>query len=391
MMTKQPGAVRALLPGAKRVVVKLGTRLLATETGRPEYRRINSLVRDIAALSHAGKEVVLVTSGAVGMGLEALGKKTRPKALPDLQMAAAIGQARLMAYYDKLFQREKLKVGQVLLTHDDLNNRIRHLNARNTMLNLLRHKIVPIVNENDVVAVDELNLKIGDNDTLAALVALLIDADVLVLLTSADGLYKKSDGGRKKRVPYLERVTREALALAKGKGSALSVGGMSTKLRAADTVANVGALTVIADGRKPKILEHIFEAEDTGTLIGGMPGAASLTSSRKQWLVFFTRAKGAVVVDDGAKDALQNKGRSLLPIGVKQVKGLFAAGSVINVQTASGKVIARGLTAYSSEHLEKIRGKKTSDIVQILGAKDYDEVIHRDNLVLMAAREEETV
>jgi glutamate 5-kinase len=380
-MTDGSSACRKMLIHAERVVVKVGSRVLAGDTGKPAAGRIRELVHGIAELSRSGREVVLVTSGAIGMGLDALGKKTRPKNLPDLQMAAAVGQARLMAQYEKLFSKEKLKVGQVLLTYDDLNNRTRHLNARNTMMNLLRHGIIPIVNENDVVAVEE--IMVGDNDVLSVLVAVLVEADALVLLTTVNGLQAVSSSGKKQRVPYLARVTREALSQAEGKGGMISTGGMNAKLQAAQNAASSGAMAVIADGREIGILGRIFQGDDVGTLVGTVRDVRQLKQSRKKWIAFFHRSRGAVVIDDGAREALQHQGRSLLPIGVKQVRGTFKAGTLISVETAEGKVIARGLTSYASDQLQKIKGKKTSEISAILGGKDYDEVVHRDNMVVL--------
>jgi glutamate 5-kinase len=380
-MTDGASACRKMLTHAERVVVKVGSRVLAGDTGKPAARRIRELVHGIAELSRSGREVVLVTSGAIGMGLDALGKKTRPKNLPDLQMAAAVGQARLMAQYEKLFSKEKLKVGQVLLTYDDPNNRTRHLNARNTMMNLLRHRIIPIVNENDVVAIDE--ILVGDNDALSVLVAVLVEADALVLLTTVNGLQAVSPSGKKQRVPYLARVTREALSYAKGKGGMISTGGMNAKLQAAQSAASSGAMALIADGRERGILGRIFQGDDVGTLVGTVRDVQQLKQSRKKWIAFFHRSRGAVVIDDGAREALQNQGRSLLPIGIKQVRGTFKMGALISIETLDGKVIARGLTSYASDQLQKIKGKKTSEISSILGQKEYDEAVHRDNMVVV--------
>ena len=371
---------RLRLCQAQRVVIKIGTRVLAGKTGRPDARRIAGLVQGIAAVQKSGKEVVVVTSGAIGMGIDVLGWRTRPTSLPELQMAAAVGQARLMALYEKLFSQQKIAVGQVLLTHDDLRDRTRHLNARNTMLTLLRHRVLPIVNENDVVSVDE--IKLGDNDVLASLTALLIDADTLVLLTTVNG-FRATSGGRSKRVPYLEKITPQILSQAKGKGSNLSVGGMSTKLQAAQTAVRSGVLAVIADGRKAGVLSEIFAGADVGTLMGIGRDGAVVAESRKRWIAFFNRAKGTIVVDDGARNALERNGKSLLPIGVRDVKGTFVAGSLVNIQGLDGRVVARGLVDYSSQQIEKIRGKRSSEIAGILGRKDYDEVVHRDNMVML--------
>jgi glutamate 5-kinase len=314
---------RKALAKARRIVVKIGSRVLVQSSGRPDLRRIKGLVKDIAQLRKGGREVVVVSSGAIGTGMQALGMKTRPDALPELQMAAAVGQSRLMAHYDKLFSAERCRVGQVLLTHDDLKDRQRHLNARNTMMALLRNGIVPIVNENDVVSVDE--IKFGDNDLLAALVALLIEADLLVLLTTVDGFRAPAGKGKTQRVSLLKGVTAEELKHAVGKGSDLSTGGMGSKLQAANMVAKVSAPVVIADGRKPKILSKILKGEDTGTLIAAeQGGAGAVLGGRKRWIAFFHKPQGTLVADDGARDAIEKKGRSLLPIGIREVEGHFS-------------------------------------------------------------------
>ncbi|MGD9875097.1 MAG: glutamate 5-kinase [Kiritimatiellia bacterium] len=367
---------------ARRVVVKVGSRVLVQKTGRPDARRIRALVKGLAALHRRGCDVAFVTSGAIGTGMEALGLKERPTTLPELQMCAAVGQTRLMSRYEDLFAAEGIKIGQILLTRDDLKNRTRHLNARNTMMSLFRHRIIPVVNENDVVAVDE--IKLGDNDVLASLAAILVDADALVLLTTTDGLREPVGGGKTRRVSMLEELSADTMSFVSGKGSSLSTGGMATKLQAAANAARVGIPSVIADGRKPHALAHIFEGRDTGTLMAAAGrGTDAYLSRRKRWIAFFHRTDGAVVVDDGASTALINKGRSLLPIGVKEVEGTFPAGVAVNIRRLDGELIARGLTEYSSAEILKIKGRKTSEIKAILGSRDYDEIVHRDNMVLL--------
>jgi glutamate 5-kinase len=258
-----------VIPEARRVVIKIGSRVLVQKTGRPDVRRMRSLVNDIAAVQAAGHEVVVVTSGAVGAGMEALGIKKRPERLPELQMTAAVGQTRLMSRYAELFKKRGCTVGQVLLTHDDFQHKTRLTNARRTLDSLIRHNVIPIINENDVVADEEIkaDLKLGDNDNLASLVAKLIRADVLVLLTTVDGLREPWSAGRTRRVKYLESVTRKTYALVKDKESGLSTGGMATKLKAAATVAAAGCCAVIANGRKDGVLGEIMSGKDTGTLV----------------------------------------------------------------------------------------------------------------------------
>lgn len=374
--------IRRAIAQAKRIVVKVGTRVLVDSNGKPSMSRISWLVRDLSAVQQAGREVVLVTSGAIGSGMEALGLKARPTTIPELQMAAAVGQSRLMSTYHRLFEKSKIAVGQVLLTHDDLMNRSRHLNARNTMMKLLENRIIPIVNENDVVTVDE--IKFGDNDLLASLVALLVDADLLILLTNVDGLRAPARNGKTRRVAYLECVTDTALGLTKGKGSHLSIGGMASKLKSAQSVVDVGGKVIIADGTKRRVLQKIVEGKDVGTLIGySRPDRDSTVSSRQRWLMFFHKPKGTIVVDGGASSALVERGRSLLPAGIKGVSGSFDIGSLVTIKSEDGETVGRGLVAYSSREIDKIKGCRSSEISRILGFKHYDEVIHRDNMVLL--------
>lgn len=254
---------------ARRIVVKIGSRVLVQKTGRPEHRRIRGLVREIARLRDEGREVVVVTSGAIGAGMEALGMKTRPTALPELQMAAAVGQSRLMTTYDKLFAARRCRVGQVLLTHDDFNHKIRLSNARRTMETLLRNRVIPIVNENDVVADEEIraDIKLGDNDFLAALVVKLIRADLLIILSTVDGLRAPAAHGRTTRVQYLERINRKAMELVSGKKGNLSTGGMGSKLRAAQTAAQSGCDVVIASGCQPGTIGRVMRGDNVGTLV----------------------------------------------------------------------------------------------------------------------------
>jgi glutamate 5-kinase len=372
---------RRQLGEAKRVVIKIGTRALVRPTGRPDVRRMRELVRQIARLKKAGRDVVLVSSGAIGSGMEALGMKKRPTNVPDLQMAAAVGQSRLMATYDKLFAQRGCTIGQILLTHDDLKHRVRHVSARNTVMNLLRHGIVPIVNENDVVAVDE--IKFGDNDLLASLVAMMIEAQALILLTTVDGLRAPAAGGKTKRVAWLKGISEETLGMAGGKGSELSTGGMLSKLQSASMVVASGISVVIANGRASKVIERVMAGADVGTFVSPGEMAGSLRAHRKRWIAFFHKTQGTLVVDDGARAAIEREGRSLLPVGIREVEGDFGEGSVVNVRALDGTIIARGLAGYSSDQIRKIKGRRTDEIAGLLGAKDDDVVIHRDSMELL--------
>ena len=373
--------VREIVKDAKRVVIKIGSRVLVNSRGRPDRERIAALVKEISHLHASGREVIVVSSGAIAAGLEALGLKRRPSNLPDLQMAAAVGQSRLVTLYQDCFAKSGLRVGQVLLTRDDLQDRERHLNARNTIMSLLRHDVIPIVNENDVVTVEE--IKLGDNDLLASLVAVLVNAEVLLMLTSADGLRQPLPSGRSRRVSHLSEISDEVKTWVKGKSSGFAVGGMATKLEASKNILSIGSLVVIAHGRKKNVISDVFAGMDVGTVLGD--GDRTLQRSlrgKKSWIAFFQRVKGALVVDEGARRALEKKGKSLLPVGVAGVEGQFPVGSLVNIKAEDGVVLGKGLVEYSSEQIVKIQGCKTSEIFGILGEKFYDEVIHRDNMAI---------
>lgn len=379
---------RERLLTARRVVIKFGTRVLVDSRGRPSPQRIHSIVDQVAALHDAGREVVIVSSGAVGAGLDPLGFQTRPTDLEGLQMAAAVGQTRLMSMYAERFAKKGITVGQVLLNHDDLKQRNRHLNARNTLLGLLRRGVVPIVNENDVVSVAEIRL--GDNDFLAALVSVLVDADALMLCTSVNGLRAPAKNGKSVRVPFLSKITQSELDLVFGKGSALSTGGMATKLEAARMAYRAGIQAVIADGRKGNTLIRVLQGEDTGTLLAPAGDAERIRGKRKHWIAFFHRPSGFLVVDDGARHALVTAGRSLLAAGVQQVRGHFPTGALVHVMDANENLLAAGLCQFSSDDLCRIQGKSSKEIISLLGPAVSTEVIHRDNMVLLYETEPST-
>ena len=373
---------RKALKLAKRVVIKLGSRLLIDDSGRPDSNRIHSLTSEMGRLHKENKEIVLVSSGAIAVGLNSLGMKARPNTLPQLQMTAAVGQVLLMRIYEQFFAKQGIRIGQVLLTHDDLRNRTRHLNARNTMLELLRQRIIPVVNENDVVSVDE--IKFGDNDMLASLVSILLEAELLVLLTTADGLQADYGTAKARRIGYLRSISSQILSMASGKTDDLSLGGMTSKLQSAQAASHNGARVIIADGRKKRVITDIINGLDTGTLIGGsLQEKRSKLKGRKRWIAYFHKTHGSLIIDEGARKAIEQNGHSLLPIGVKIVEGQFSKGTLVNVKSEQGILIARGLVDYSSERLEKIKGHKSSEIEKILGFKDYEEVIHRDNMVVL--------
>lgn len=375
---KNPEA-RKVLADARRVVVKIGSRALVQKNGRPDVRRIRALVNGIAALRKQGREVVVVSSGAIAAGVQALGLRRRPTDLPSLQMAAAIGQSRLMALYARYFTPKKFLVAQVLLTHDDLRNRRRHLAARNTALKLLEQGVIPIINENDVIADEE--IRFGDNDALASRTSMLVDADLLILLTVVNGFHQPDAKGRSRRVPLLESPSAETLAHAKGRGSPFSTGGMASKLQSAMETARLGVNVVIANGREDGILEYILGGKDVGTLIPAGSTAAAV-NRRRRWVTYFHHPRGILTIDDGARDALLQKGKSLLPVGIRAIEGKFNAGDLVKVCALDGTEIACGLSERAADELRLLMGRPTREIQQHLGEKTIPEAIHRDNLVL---------
>ncbi|MDR0994185.1 MAG: glutamate 5-kinase [Verrucomicrobiota bacterium] len=374
---------RNQLAHAKRVVVKIGSRVLVQRSGRLDLRRMAELVKDVTTLHRQGREVVVVSSGAIACGLQILGIRKRPEDLPTLQMAAAVGQLRLMAAYDKLFSPKKCRIGQVLLTHDDLEHRRRHLNARNSILKLLENRVIPIVNENDAVAVDE--IKFGDNDALASRTAMLVQADLLVLLTTVNGFRTTDANGRVRKVNTLPCITKDVLSHATGKGSPFSTGGMASKLTSAAEAARMGTPVVIAGGRQNGVLQKIAAGGHTGTYIPPLaPTGCSKTAlnHRRRWVAFFHHAQGSISIDEGACQALLCKGKSLLPVGVREIIGTFSPGDLIEIFNLEGQRIAQGLSSYSSAELRLLKGLKTAKIRELLGTEAPDEVIHRDNLVI---------
>lgn len=354
-----------VLHHVRRVVVKLGTGVLTDASKQPDLAQIRQLVAQIAAQRAAGREIVLVTSGAVGAGMGVLGHAKRPAQLAELQACAAVGQSRLMATYEKLFAKFNLHVGQVLLTHEDLEDHDRHLNARNTLLALLRKGVVPIINENDAVSITE--LKFGDNDKLSALVAALLPADLLVILTTVDGVIENFGTAEARVLRTIERIDGELEGQASGTTSATAVGGMISKIHAAKIVVRAGIPLVIAPGRSKTVLRHIIEGRDAGTLFVPRPGKLR---GRKRWIAFFHHPKGTLRVDDGANKALSEAGKSLLPPGVKHCEGSFIAGEVVRICDLEGREFARGIVRFAAGEIQR-------------GELPRAEVIHRDDLVIL--------
>jgi glutamate 5-kinase len=348
-----------------RVVVKLGTGVLTDSRKQPDLAQLEQLVSQMAGQRKSGKEIVLVSSGAVGAGMGLLGFERRPGELAELQACAAVGQSRLMAIYEKLFAQYDLQVAQVLLTHEDLEHHERHLNARNTLVTLLAHGVVPIINENDAISFTE--LKFGDNDKLSALVASLLPADLLIVLTTVDGVIENFGTASPKTLSLIEQIDTAVERLAGGTDSTTAVGGMASKIEAAKIAVRSGIPLVIASGRKKTVLARVLAGEDEGTLFVPKP---TRLRGRKRWIAFFHHPKGALFVDGGAKRALRESGKSLLPPGVARCEGEFEAGEVIRICDLDGTEFARGISAFKST---EIRARQLKRV----------EVVHRDNLVIL--------
>lgn len=354
-----------MLKDISRIVVKLGTGVLTDSRKQPDLAQLEQLVAQVAAQRKAGKEIVLVTSGAVGAGMGALGYDKRPNELAELQACAAVGQSRLMAIYEKLFAKHELHVAQMLLTHDDLEHHERHLNARNTLVTLLSRGVVPVINENDAISFTE--LKFGDNDKLSALVASLLPADLLLILTTVDGVIENFGKANPKTIPLIEHIDGAIEKLAGGTDSVTAVGGMKSKVEAAKIAVRAGIPLVIASGKKKNMLARVVAGEEEGTLFVPQP---TKLQGRKRWIAFCHYPKGALFVDDGAKKALREKGKSLLPPGVAKCEGDFAAGDVVRICDLDGTEFARGIAAFGSEEI------KARTLQRV-------EVVHRDNLVIL--------
>lgn len=369
------------LSSVKRMVVKVGSAVLTGESGL-NFQIIQNLSAELSRFKRQGFDIILVSSGAIASGLRKIGLSSRPKSIPEKQAAAAVGQSSLILAYEEAFIQYGQKVAQILLTREDLSNRTRYLNARNTIFTLLGWNIIPIINENDTVAVEE--IKFGDNDILSAMIASLIEADLLVCLTDIDGLYDADprQNPSAKRISVVDNIENGTEAMASGTPGSLGRGGMLSKVRAAKMVSSQGISTIIANGKTPYILEAIFAGEDVGTLFRP-PGQR--IGSRKYWIAYTLEPKGTIVVDDGAKKAIITNGKSLLPSGIKEVQGNFEMGSPVRCADLNGNFFAAGLVNYASLEIEKIKGRKTREIETILGHKDYDEVIHRDNLVILVS------
>ncbi|MEE8185012.1 MAG: glutamate 5-kinase [Thermodesulfobacteriota bacterium] len=372
---------KKIIKNAKRMVLKIGSAVLVghDEDGLNDAVFID-IARDISEIKRSGKDIVLVTSGAIAVGMKKMGLKRKPKSIPEKQAVAALGQSSLMTLYEGAFAPLGLKVAQVLLTHDDLADRKRFLNARNTLLTLFAYDIIPIVNENDTVAVDE--IKFGDNDNLAALVTNLVEADLLIMLTDIDGLFDRDPRKEKEArlVPVVDDVDHIILDWAGKANSLYGTGGMLSKVQAARKAAHFGVPTLVANGTRKGAVKRVLSGVEEGTIF--LPKEDRLTS-RKHWIAFSAKPSGRVFVDDGAMAALVKKGKSLLPSGIIKVDGRFDTGEVVHCVDRSGREFARGISNYNSSEIERIKGVKTTEIEKVLGYRYYDEVINRDNLVVL--------
>jgi glutamate 5-kinase len=364
---------------SKTIVVKVGSRILTSQDSIPHTRRVRSLVDSIAILVRSGQRVLLVSSGAIAHGMLELGLKKRPSTIPAKQACASIGQIRLMEGYNVHFEKHRIPIGQVLLTWDDLRDKKRYLNLRNTLFQLLLCGAIPIINENDSVGVEE--IRFGENDTLAAQIALLVHADLFVNLTDINGLYDANPAANPDahHIPLVEIINASIHRFASGNGSEISVGGMATKLTAAEIATKAGIFALIGDGYHRTLLDALTDPK-AGTLF--LP-SNRIMPSHHRWIAFTGRPSGTLTIDDGAAGAIVQSGKSLLPAGVKRITGTFKAGDTVDIQNDKKQVIARGLVNYSSEEAVKIAGCKTVDIAQKLGQKTFDEIVHRDNLVVL--------
>ena len=374
-------ASREALKKVKRLVIKVGTSTITYANGKRNFSQIDRLAREISDLQNQGKEMILVTSGAVAVGVDRMGLPGKPKTIPGKQAAAAVGQGVLMHTYEKFFADYGQIVAQVLITKTEAIDRHRYTNTRNTFMELMRQRVIPIVNENDVVALDE--LKIGDNDNMSALVAGIVDADLVIILSDVDGLYTANPQTHPDAVivPEVAEITPEIEASAGGVGSARGTGGMATKIQAAKAATSSGIHLVIASGTEKNAITRVLQGEELGTLFVSRENRLQF---RKRWLAFGAKIAGSIVVDDGCAKAIRKAGGcSILPAGVFAVQGEFLPGSTVSVIDKDAHELARGLVHYSSAELEQIKGCNSGEIANILGHKNFDEVIHRDDLVIL--------
>jgi glutamate 5-kinase len=378
-MKRQINRREEILKNIQKIVVKVGTSTLTKEDGNLNIEKIKKIVSELSNLSDKGYDVVLVTSGAVGAGMGRLNMTERPKTLSEKQALASVGQVALTHLYQMLFQEYGKIIGQLLLTKGDFSDRRRYLNARNVCNTLLKNKIVPIINENDAVVANE--IKVGDNDTLSALVSGLIDADLLIILSDVQGLYNKNPQKYEDAnlIEIVGKIDEDIRKTAGGEGSKFGTGGMITKIIAAEMATKIGTNMVIASGEDPRNITRIVEKENIGTLF---TKKYKKISSKKYWLAYGTNKKGVLIIDEGAEKALF-KGKSLLPVGIKEIEGDFEKGTVVKIMNLKNEAVATGISNYSSDEIGLIRGHKSENIEKILGHKYDDVVVHIDNMVII--------
>ena len=378
-MNRQINRREEILKNIQKIVVKVGTSTLTKEDGNLNIEKIKKIVSELSNLSDKGYDVVLVTSGAVGAGMGRLNMTERPKTLSEKQALASVGQVALTHLYQMLFQEYGKIIGQLLLTKGDFSDRRRYLNARNVCNTLLKNKIVPIINENDAVVANE--IKVGDNDTLSALVSGLIDADLLIILSDVQGLYNKNPQKYEDAnlIEIVGKIDEDIKKTAGGEGSKFGTGGMITKIIAAEMATKIGTNMVIASGEDPRNITRIVERENIGTLF---TKKHKKISSKKYWLAYGTNKKGVLIIDEGAEKALF-KGKSLLPVGIKEIEGDFEKGTVVKIMNLKNETVATGISNYSSDEIGLIRGHKSENIEKILGHKYDDVVVHIDNMVII--------
>jgi len=371
---------RNLLKSVKRVVIKIGSRVLTDDSGGLDHGVISRICGDIALLHARGKQVVVVSSGAIAAGRSELGLTEKPRTIPQKQAAAAIGQTRLMRAYEEAFSPHGLKAAQLLLTSEDLGSRQRFLNARATIDTLLGFGVIPVINENDTVVVDE--IKFGDNDNLSAMVTNVAESDLLLILTDVEGLYSADPGvdPDARLIPLVQGVTRELERAAGGSGSSVGTGGMATKVAAAKKAGRNGVPTILIAGKRVGILTAAMSGEEVGTLF--LPQGTGL-NRRKHWIAYTLKPAGRVIVDEGARNVLQKKGKSLLPSGIVSVEGRFERGACVRICGPDGSEFARGISDYSSSEVARLAGHNSSEIEALLGYRYADVIVHRDNLVVI--------
>ena len=374
------GNRKKYLKNIKKMVIKMGSSSLTSKAGGLDKVNMRRFVNEVSSLIKRGMEVIIVTSGAIAAGLENLNIKKKPEDITLLQAAASIGQVELMRLYSNLFLTSGLKIGQILLTHEDTTRRKQYLNIKNTIKKLISLNIVPVINENDSVAVDE--IKFGDNDELAALVAILAESDILIILTDIDGMYDKNPRiySDAKLISYIDKINEDIEKAAGGIGSTYGIGGMESKIKAAKICSFSGIKTIIANSRRKNILNKIIAGEDVGTFFA--PQTVKKVKSIKKWIAFGMKTKGGIVIDRGAEEAVLNKGKSILAVGVVKVDGKFNKGDTLKVFSLDSKLIAKGISNFSSEDIEKIKGKNRDKILSEFDTSMCSEVIHRDCLVV---------